>query len=275
MRMSEIDWESPESAGRYDKNCDHQFKKGKALIEILNIQKGDFVLDVGCGTGLQAMNVSEIIGLSGHLTGIDPSTQRIELARKKFGGDPQGNVRFLVGKAEDLSDVPDNSINRAYFCSSFHWVDDKRSALREIFRVLAPGGRVGMTTTDRDSPDMIRSLVDPVFSSYALKRGDELQRGIKRVIAPELHELLSGAGFTGISIEPRNTPRQYGSPDEVMRYLEEKDRAGLMLKNVSPEIRDRIRQEILEKIRERQNPTSIEFANITLFAIASKPDKRL
>jgi ubiquinone/menaquinone biosynthesis C-methylase UbiE len=273
--MSEIDWESPESAGRYDNNCDHQFKKGKALMEILDIQEGDFVLDVGCGTGLQALNVSEIIGPSGHLTGIDPSTRRIELARKKFGGNPPANIRFLVGQAENLGDVPDNSINRAYFCSSFHWVDDKRSALREIYRVLVPGGRVGMTTTDRDSPDTIRSLVDPIFSRYNLERGNELQRGTKRVTAPELHDLLSGAGFTGISIEPRKTPRRYGSPEEFMRYLEEKDRAGLLLKNVPEGIRKKVRQEIIEELGKKQNPAPVEFENVALFAIASKPDERL
>ncbi|ACL16479.1 class I SAM-dependent methyltransferase [Methanosphaerula palustris] len=272
--MSEIDWESPESADRYDKNCDHQFRKGKALMEILKIQKGDSVLDVGCGTGVQALNVSEIIGPSGRLTGIDPSTQRIELARKKFAGEPTKNVRFLVGQAEDLGEVPDNSINRAYFCSSFHWVDDKRSALKEIYRVLVPGGRVGMTTLERDSPDTIRSLIDPLFSKYNIERGDELQRGIKRVTAPELHDLFSDAGFTGISVEPRNTPRRYGSPEEFLKYLEEKDRSGLLLKKVPKEIREEIRQEITRELETHHNQTSIEFGNVTLFAIASKPDER-
>ncbi|AKB78751.1 Methyltransferase domain protein [Methanosarcina horonobensis HB-1 = JCM 15518] len=81
------------------------------------------------------MNVSEIIGHFGKLTGIDPSSYRIEFARKKFGEDSTGSVRFFVGQVEDLIAVPDNSINHSYFCSSFHWVDDKKTALNEIYRV--------------------------------------------------------------------------------------------------------------------------------------------
>lgn len=273
--MSEINWESSDSASRYDKNCDHQFKKGKALIEILKIKKGDSVLDVGCGTGRQAVNVSAIIGPSGHLTGIDPSSHRIELARKKFDGNSSGNVRFLVGQAEHLDDVPDNSINNAYFCSSFHWVDDKRSALSEIYRVLLPGGRLGITTLDKNSPDSIRSLIDPVFLKYNIERGPEQQRGIQRVTASELNALLAGAGFTGISIEPRNTPRQYDSPEGFLRYLEEKDRSGLLLKNVPEGIREKIRQEIIEELGKRQNQASVEFGNVTLFAVASKPEEKI
>ena len=63
--MSEIDWDTPEIAVRYDKNCDHQFLKGRALVEMMGIATGDTVLDVGCGTGRQAVYVSWIIGPSG------------------------------------------------------------------------------------------------------------------------------------------------------------------------------------------------------------------
>ena len=67
---------------------------------MMGISNGDTVLDVGCGTGRQAVYVSGIIGSSGRLTGIDPSSHRIELAQEKFARDPKGNARFLVGQAE-------------------------------------------------------------------------------------------------------------------------------------------------------------------------------
>lgn len=270
--MSEIDWDSPEGAERYDRNCDHQFQKGQVLVEMMGIKKGDFVLDVGCGTGRQAMNVIKIIGQDGQLTGIDPSSYRIELARKKFDRDSFDNVRFLVGQAEDLRALPDNSINHAYFCSSFHWVDDKKTALNEIDRVLRPGGRVGMTTLDRDSPNTMKTLVDPILAKYNIKKRHEWHRGMKKVTAPELHELLSGAGFTSISIEPRAVPRKYNSPEEFLQHLEEKDSPGGVLKNIPDEIRENIRQEITVEFRKAETPEGTGFGNITLFAIATKPN---
>ena len=76
-----------------------------------------------------------------------------------------------------------------------------------------------MTTLDRDSPHIMRGIVDTILEKYQVKRTYERQGGKKRVTAPELRDLLSGAGFTDIIIEPRNVPRQYGSPEDVLNHL--------------------------------------------------------
>ncbi|MDW5550383.1 class I SAM-dependent methyltransferase [Methanosarcina sp.] len=271
--MSEIDWDTPESAKIYDQNCDHQFQKGQTLIRMMKIKNGDSVLDIGCGTGWQALNVSEIIGPSGKLTCIDPSSYRIELARKKFGVNSSNNIRFLVGQAEDLSSIPDNSINHAYFCSSFHWVDDKKIALSETYRVLKPGGSIGMTTLDRDSPNTMRKLVDPILAKYNITRSFELHKGINRVNAVELHNLLSEAGFTSISIESRMIPRQHRSPEEFLKRLEERDSSRNLLTDIPDEIKEKIKQEIYEEYIKIQNSTFAESGIVTLFAIATKPNE--
>ncbi len=177
-----------------------------------------------------------------------------------------------MGQAEDLSSIPDNSINHAYFCSSFHWVDDKKTALRETYRVLQPGGSVGMTTLDRDSPDMMRTLVDPILTKYNITRSYELHRGINKVNALELHNLLSEAGFTFISIEPRTIPRQYRSPEEFLRHLEERNSSGSLLKDIPKETKGKIKQEIYEELAKIQNQDFVEFGIVTLFAIATKPN---
>lgn len=271
--MSEIDWDTPESAKIYDRNCDHQFQKGQTLIKMMKIKNGESVLDIGCGTGWQAVNVLGIVGPFGKLTCIDPSSYRIELARRKFGVDFPNNVRFLVGQAEDLSAIPDNSINHAYFCSSFHWVDDKRAALRETYRVLKPGGSVGMTTLDRDSPDTKIKLVDSILAKYNINRSYELYRGINRINAFELHNLLSEAGFTFISIESRTIPRQYRSPEEFLKHLQERDGSRNLLKNIPDEIKEKIKQDIYEELTKVKNPAFAELGIVTLFAIATKSNE--
>jgi len=268
--MSAIDWDSPESAARYDEDSDHQYGKCRTLIEMMGITTADSVLDIGCGTGRQATNVAGIIGPSGRLTGIDPSSYRIELAREKFRGIPSGNIRFLVGQAEDLHTIPDSSVDHAYLCSSFHWVDDKKQALREIYRVVRPGGTVGMTTPDKNSPNMMWTLVDPVLAKYHITRSEGRRSSIRRVTEQELRVLLTEAGFTIITIEPRTIPRVYGSPEEFLRHVEARAEPDSLLKEVPDDIRARIRREITEEFRRRQLASS-GFASVTLFAVAGKP----
>jgi arsenite methyltransferase len=136
--------------------------------------------------------------------------------------------------------------------------------------VLQRGGKVGMTTLDRDSPSMMRTLVDPILAKYNVTRSHELHRGINRVNALELHNHLSEAGFTSISIESRTIPKQYRSPEEFLRHLEEMDS---LLKYIPDEIKEKIKQEISEELAKTQIPDFVGFGNVTLFAIATKPDE--
>lgn len=135
-------------------------------------------------------------------------------------------------------------------------------------------GKVGMTTLDRDSPNMMRTLIDPILAKYNITLRHELHRGIKRVNAPELHDLLLNAGFSCISIEPRTIPRQYRSPEEFLRRLEERDSPEGQLKDLPDEIREKIKQEITEELNKTRIPAFIEFGIVTLFAIAIKPNER-
>jgi arsenite methyltransferase len=73
-----------------------------------------------------------------------------------------------------------------------------------------------------------------------------------------------------LSIEPRTIPRQYHSPEEFLRHLEEMD--GL-LKDIPDEIREKIKQEITEELAKIQIPAFVRFDIATLFAIATKPDE--
>ena len=265
--MSEIDWDTPERALQYDQNCDNQFNKGTVLIEMMGIKTGDQVLDIGCGTGQQAVHVLGIIGASGHLTGIDPSSHRITLAQKKFYENPYPNIQFLVGRAESLSSLPDASRDHAYFCSSFHWVDDKKKALSEVMRILKSGGSVGMTTRDGNAPHSLNPILNSIFTKYHLPCPREPHRGTRPVTAQELHELLNEAGFKEIIIEPRIIPWQY--QDSSGRHRISKRVDGL-LNEVPVNIREQVRAEICEELIRNHAQYHPGVRNITLFALATK-----
>jgi hypothetical protein len=129
-----------------------------------------------------------------------------------------------------------------------------------------------MTTLDKNSPNIMRGAVDAILEKYPVKRTRERQGGKKRVTAPELHDLLSGAGFTDIIIEPRNIPRQYRSPEDVINHLGIQGGPDYLLKDLPEDTRQKIMAEIIAALKKGQGPDDIGFGYVTLFAVATKPN---
>lgn len=92
------------------------------------------VLDAGCGTGRLLLRAREVFP-GARLVGVDPAAGMIDVARRKAGGD----IDFLVGDIETL-DAPDQAFDLVFTTLSFHHWQDQREGLRQIHRVMRPGG---------------------------------------------------------------------------------------------------------------------------------------
>lgn len=99
------------------------------------------VLEVGCGVGDFAISLAP---QAHSMTAVDFSREAIAQATRK-GQVQRSKARFLVGSAEALP-LPDASCDLIYSCECLEHVPDPRQALREMFRVLRPGGRLVLTT---------------------------------------------------------------------------------------------------------------------------------
>lgn len=111
-------------------------------IDLAQIQPGDRVLDVGCGTGTLALEVLPRVGAAGRVTGIDPGTKQIARARSKAAR-RHLPVDFEIGVIEHLT-FPDQTFDAVLSTLMMHHLPDdlKRRGLAEIARVLKPGGRL-------------------------------------------------------------------------------------------------------------------------------------
>src|SRR3954469_6654430 len=115
-------------------------KRRRALAqEALAPQPGDEVLDVGCGPGFYVVDLLDIVGANGSVTGVDASAAMLAIAGRKAGERP--NVRLVPGEATTLP-VGDASVDRAISVQVFEYLDDVDGALAEMMRVVRPGGRV-------------------------------------------------------------------------------------------------------------------------------------
>jgi arsenite methyltransferase len=115
-------------------------RRRRALAQkALASQPGDEVLDVGCGPGFYVVDILDIVGENGAVTGVDASAAMLAIAGRKAGD--RSNVRLLEGEATKLP-VGDASVDRAISVQVFEYLSDVDAALAELMRVVRPGGRV-------------------------------------------------------------------------------------------------------------------------------------
>ena len=105
------------------------------------IHPGEAVLDLGCGAGFDAFIAAQLVGPKGRVVGIDLSPEMIAVAETGLEEAGFSNVEFRLTQVEDLP-FPEESFDVALSNGVLNLIPDKPQALREIFRVLRPGGRV-------------------------------------------------------------------------------------------------------------------------------------
>jgi arsenite methyltransferase len=157
---------------------------------LVPLRRGDVVLDLGSGAGVDCFLAAEQVGPSGHVIGVDMTPEMVSRARSLAGSNGKTNVEFRLGEIEHLP-VADASVDVVLSNCVINLAPDKGPVYREAFRVLKPGGRLAVADVlaTRPIPDELRK--DPAewtsCSSGALSRD-------------EVTERLRSAGFESIEV---------------------------------------------------------------------------
>ena len=104
------------------------------------VNKGEAVLDIGCGAGVDTFVAAIMVGPEGQVTGIDLVPEMLKQARTNLKKTSLKNVTFQEGSAEELP-FPDGTFDVVISNGVFNLIPDKAKALREVFRVLKSSGR--------------------------------------------------------------------------------------------------------------------------------------
>jgi arsenite methyltransferase len=246
---------------------DRQFNHGKRLIERLAIRAGERVLDVGSGTGLLAAYVAELVGAEGSVVAVDPLALRIEIAQRKA----RPNLRFAVDDAYDLSAFAEGSFDVIYLNAVFHWFDDKRAPLRNFLRLLAPGGRLGISTGSREAKNTLHEIRREVLSRPTFREHGQPDRGLPNRVSPsELTDLLRDAGFLldSLTVEPHAS---YQPDAEAAIQHANASSFGNFLGHLPAALRDEARGELIAATEATRTAQGIPLTGERLIAIARKP----
>jgi arsenite methyltransferase len=146
----------------------------RETLRHLALQPRERVLDVGCGPGLLVAEMAQVVGASGHVTGLEISDSMLALSRRRCA-DPAIGTRVSLVKADAVAlPFQDGAFDVGVSTQVYEYVAELDAALAELHRVLRVGGRALILDTDWDSivwhaadQDRMRRLLEAWVGRFA------------------------------------------------------------------------------------------------------------
>ncbi len=158
---------------------------------VADLHEGETVLDLGSGGGIDVLLSARRVGDTGFAYGLDMTDEMLALARSNAAKADAANVEFLEGQIEDIP-MPDASVDVVISNCVINLSTDKPEVLAEMFRVLRPGGRVGVS-------DIVAE--DHLTAADRAERGSYVGCIAGALSRSEYLDGLTAAGFVDASLE--------------------------------------------------------------------------
>ena len=113
---------------RFHRNSGYQF------LQQLSPRRGSTALDLGCGTGYLAAQLSDCVGPDGKVIAVDPDEERLKIAREKYARD---NIEYVSGNDATFPEGPYDLLFANYV---IHYVADKNALFGRVYQSLKSGG---------------------------------------------------------------------------------------------------------------------------------------
>jgi arsenite methyltransferase len=157
---------------------------------VADLRPGERVLDLGSGGGIDVLLSAKRVGPTGYVYGVDMTTEMLELASVNAAQAGATNVAFIQGTIEDVP-LPDASVDVIISNCVINLSVDKPKVLAEMFRLLAPGGRIGIS-------DVVAE--DHLTPGERAERGSYVGCIAGALSRSEYIAGLAAVGFDGLSV---------------------------------------------------------------------------
>lgn len=161
-------------------------------LAVAELTEGQTVLDLGSGGGIDVLLSARRVGPTGKAYGLDMTDEMLELARRNAEQAGATNVEFLKGAIEDIP-LPDGSVDVIISNCVVNLSTDKPAVFAQAHRVLAPGGRLGIS-------DVVAE--DHLTEEQRRQRGSYVGCIAGALSIAEYRDGLAAAGFTDVTITP-------------------------------------------------------------------------
>jgi arsenite methyltransferase len=159
-------------------------------LAVAELHTGERVLDLGSGGGIDVLLSARRVGPTGFAYGVDMTDEMLRLARANAAKAGASNVEFVKGTIED-GPLPDGAVDVVISNCVINLSTDKPAVLAEMFRVLAPGGRIGIS-------DVVAE--DDLTPAQRAERGSYVGCIAGALSRAEYLDGLAAAGFTDADV---------------------------------------------------------------------------
>lgn len=240
------------------------------FLATIPLQTGERVLDVACGTGIVARLAAQQIGTTGLVTGVDLNPGMLEVARAHTPTSGAA-VDWHEGDAGALP-CDDASYHVVLCQQGFQFFPDQPQALREMYRVLRPGGRVALCVWRSIEHNPFNQAVAAGLARYvSAEAAASLRAPFAHGDAQVLRTLLADAGFQAVEIQVKVLHRRMLPPDaSIPGYLASTPMAQTVAA-LAEEVRTALLRDIGEALQRYRHPEGLMIPQETHIALASKP----
>ena len=224
-------WSATEMAEHWQQDVERRRQDFAAaterMLEAAGLQPGDHVLDVAAGTGDQSLLAARIVGPGGSILATDLSAEMLTIAARVAQQEGLTNIITCVMDAEQL-DLEDNAFDAVICRLGLMLIPHRELAMREIRRVLKPGGKLAALVWSAPEHNPLFALPLSIVSTYARGMSAQLP-GPFALSDPTVFEReLTEAGFQEISTRALPLQSHYASLDAFLQSTASRLTAGVM-----------------------------------------------
>ena len=180
------------------------------FFDLASLTSGETVVDLGSGSGMDALYAADHVGSSGRVVGIDFTLEQLEKARKLAAGAGADHVEFLEGRIEALP-LPDASVDCVISNGVINLAPDKNAVFAEAARVLRPGGRLAIADIITEKPLTEAIVCNADLWASCIGGAAEQETYLQAIEAAGFTiETLRVNAYAFLSDQARNASAKYG-----------------------------------------------------------------
>ncbi len=224
-------WSSSEMAERWQQDIERRrqdfAEATQRMLEAAALKPGDHVLDIAAGTGDQSISAAQLVGPGGSILATDISAEMLGIAARVVQQEGLTTITMRVMDAQQL-DLQDNAFDAVICRLALMLIPHLQQALREIRRVLKPGGKLAALVWSAPENNPLFSLPLAIVSKYA--RGASSERPDPFALSdPTVFEReLTEAGFSEVRTRALPFQSHYASLDAFLQSTASRLTAGVM-----------------------------------------------